>query len=136
MAALECLKWHKFSETSETVLAGTEGKGVPRYDGSPATLQEYAFRVRLRAARDQAMDPSELKKLGPLGLRLIDGLTGAALQVVREIEVSKLSEKDGHELLLRHLYQAFHPRRQQEARELYAAGAQTHGILSRQNGNR
>ena len=135
MSALECLKWHRFSEASEaTLVAGTEGKGVPRYDGSPSTLQEYAFRVRLRAARDQAMDPNELKKHGPLGLRLIDGLTGAALQVVREVEVSKLAEKDGHELLLRHLYQAFRPRRQQEARELYAAGAQTHGVLSRQSG--
>ena len=35
--------------------------------GALSTLQEYAFRVRLRAARDQAMDPNELKKHGPLG---------------------------------------------------------------------
>ena len=136
MSALECLKWHRFSEASESHpgLLAPRAKVFPRYDGSPSTLQEYAFRVRLRAARDQAMDPNELKKHGPLGLRLIDGLTGAALQVVREVEVSKLAEKDGHELLLRHLYQAFRPRRQQEARELYAAGAQTHGVLSRQSG--
>ena len=54
-------------------------------------------------------------------------------QVVREVEVSKLAEKDGYELVLRHLYQPFRPRRQQEARELYVAGAQTHGVLSRQS---
>ena len=42
-------------------MSRTEGKGNPKFDGSPAALQEYAFRVRLRAARDSVMDPAELK---------------------------------------------------------------------------
>ena len=113
MAALECLRWHRFQE-AENLMSGTEGKGVPKFDGSPAALQEYAFRVRLRAARDAALDPAELKKQGPLGLRLVDGLTGAAIQVVREIELTKLAGENGHEGLLQHLYQAFRPRRQQK----------------------
>ena len=70
----------------------TEGKGVPRFDGSPGSLQEYAFRVRLRAVRESGLDESEKKKNGPLGLRLVDGLSGGALQVVREIDLKKLAK--------------------------------------------
>lgn len=60
MAALECLRWQWFTE-AENLMSRTEGKGNPKFDGSPAALQEYAFRVRLRAARDSVMDPAELK---------------------------------------------------------------------------
>eukprot|EP00913_Durusdinium_trenchii_P018068 g16978.t1 len=136
MAALDCLRWQKFSEAqSETMVSSTEGgRGVPRFDGSPGSLQEYAFRVRLRAVRESSLDEGEKKKIGPLGLRLVDGLSGGALQVVREIDLKKLAKEEGPELLLTHLYAAFRPRRQQEARELYQAGAQNHGILSRQHG--
>ena len=51
MAVLELLKWSNFSVAEEN--ASTEGKaGVPRYDGDPIRLMEYAFRVRLRQARE------------------------------------------------------------------------------------
>ena len=93
MAALECLKWHRFSEAQSEMMTGqAEGKGVPRFDGSPGSLQEYAFRVRLRAVRESGLDESEKKKNGPLGLRLVDGLSGGALQVVREIDLKKLAK--------------------------------------------
>ena len=58
--------------------------GVPRYDGDPTTLAEYAFRVRLLEARFANMDETERKKQGPLGLKLVEGLSGGALQVHRE----------------------------------------------------
>ena len=43
------------------------------------------------------------------------------------------SDKGPKKELLDLLYQAFQPRRTQEARELYAAGARVHGVMSRQN---
>ena len=78
MAARELLKWSNFSVAEEN--ASTEGKaGVPHYDGDPIRLMEYSFRVRLRQAREKQMPDEELRKLGPLGLRLVDALRGPAL---------------------------------------------------------
>jgi len=95
-------------------------------------VQEYTFRVRLREAREKVMDEQELKKQGPLGLRLIDGLQGTALAISRQISLDKLAGADGPTLLLKHLTESLRPRRVQEARELYAAGAQSGGVLARQ----
>ena len=134
MSIVECLKWQTFSQAQEEQTS-TEGKaGVPRFDGEVTKLAEYQFRVRLRQSRERAMDEAELKKLGPLGLRLIDGLRGPALQVARGLQVDKLSAPDGPTYLLQSLQAAFQPRSKQEARDLYQVGAQQGGILSRQNG--
>ena len=133
MSIVECLKWQTFSQAQEEQTS-TEGKaGVPHFDGEVAKLAEYQFRVRLRQSRERAMDETELKKLGPLGLRLIDGLRGPALQVARGLQVDKLSATDGPAYLLQSLQATFQPRSKQEARDLYQVGAQQGGILSRQN---
>ena len=134
MSALDALRWQNFVDPSNE-LVSTEGKqGVPRYGGEPSVLLEYTYRVRLREAREQTMDSSELKKLGPLGLRLVDGLSGTALQIVRGIPVEDLAKSDGPSTIIKHLQKILKPRRQQECRELYNAGARSHGILSRQYG--
>lgn len=134
MSIVECLKWQNFSQAQEEQTS-TEGKaGVPRFDGEVTKLAEYQFRVRLRQSRERAMDEAELKKLGPLGLRLIDGLRGPALQVARGLQVDKLSRDEGPTYLLQSLQAAFQPRSKQEARDLYQVGAQQGGILSRQSG--
>ena len=134
MSIVECLKWQTFSQAQEEQTS-TEGKaGVPRFDGEVTKLAEYQFRVRLRQSRERAMDEAELKKLGPLGLRLIDGLRGPALQVARGLQVDKLSRDEGPTYLLQSLQAAFQPRSKQEARDLYQVGAQQGGILSRQAG--
>ena len=117
MAILEVLKWTTFSTTTEESTS-TEGKaGVPRFDGDPARLSEYAFRVRLRQARELSMAEDEVKKLGPLALRLVDGLRGAALQVARTLPVDELANKEkGVEFLLKSLNSSLAPRSKQEAR--------------------
>ena len=100
MAVLDLLKWSNFVAAEEN--SSTEGKaGVPRYDGDPLKLMEYSYRVRLRQAREKQMAEEELKKQGPLGLRLVDGLRGAALQVARTLPVDKLAESSGVEFLLK-----------------------------------
>lgn len=134
MSVLEVLKWQNFSSVAEDDRSTESKSGIPRYDGDPTKLQEYQFRVRLRQAREQQMDESELKKLGPLALRLVDGLRGPALQVARSLQVDKLANKEGPTYLLEALQSALRPRSKQEARELYQAGAQQGGILSRQFG--
>ena len=62
-------------------------------------------------ARTQAMDATEVKKLGPLGLRLVEGLRGQALQVAKGIDVKKLAADEWPLLLVDTLYKAFRPRR-------------------------
>ena len=136
MSVLDSLRWHTFSQTHDEA-ASTEGKsGVPRFDGEAARLAEYSFRVRLKQAREKAMSPEELKKMGPLGIRLVDGLRGPALQVARNLAVDKLAAEGGPDYLLQSLQTMLQPRSRQEARELYQAGAQQGGPLSRQHGER
>ena len=121
MAALECLKWHNFAQSNEDAVS-TEGKsGVPRCDGEITRLSEHQFRVKLRESKEKTLEETELKKLEPLGLRVVEGLRGAALQVARSIPVDQLASTAGPALLLK-------------ARELYNAGAVVGGMLSRQHG--
>ena len=120
MSALESLSYQAFKNaTNETTFSTEGGKhGVPRYDGDPTCLAEYAFRVRLMEAKIAAMDKAEKAKQGPLGLRLMEGLSGSALHVVREIDMEKLASEKGPKELIQLLYKSFQPRRTQEAREL------------------
>ena len=112
----------------------TEGKsGVPRYDGDPGRFAEWQFRVRTRQLKEQNLGKDKLKELGPLGLRLLDGLSGHALQIAQLMDnIEKLSEDDGAQQLMDHLQTQLRPRREQQARELYEAGAMVGGLLARQ----
>ena len=49
------------------------------------------------------MPEKELRKLGPLGLRLVDGLCGPALHVARNLPVDELAKSGGVEYLLKNL---------------------------------
>ena len=134
MALLEGLSWAKFMEVSSESET-TEGKyGIPRYDGNVHQLQEYTYRVKLRELKESSMEPAELKKIGPLGIRLVEGLRGPALHMVREIPPEELAGAKGPSAVIKCLTRALRPRREQEARELYKAGAKEHGPLSRQYG--
>ncbi|CAE7485137.1 RE2 [Symbiodinium sp. CCMP2592] len=133
MALLEGLSWQKFMEISENEC--TEGKyGIPRFDGSVHLLQEYSYRVKMKELREKELEPSELKKLGPLGLRLVEGLRGPALHIVKRIDQTVLASDKGAAKILSELAETLRPRRTQEARELYLAGAKEGGPLSRQFG--
>ncbi|CAE7949958.1 unnamed protein product, partial [Symbiodinium sp. KB8] len=133
-ALLELLRWPNFTFDDE-VGQGTEGKfGIPRYNGEPTRLSEYVFRVRARMAKEKLLSKEEKEKLGPLGLRLVEGLSGTALRLVQNMGIAELSGDDGVDKLLDLFEKTLKPKRMQQARELYAAGASTHGILSRQPG--
>lgn len=113
----------------------SEGKfGIPRFAGDPAALQEYSFRVTVRQSREKMMDKTEVKKMGPLGLRLIEGLRGDAFRLAQQLSTEDLAGEDGPQLLLALFNENLKPRKAQEARELFAAGSRDGGILSRQTG--
>ena len=134
MSVLECLKWHNFQASQDATVTNEGKSGVPCFAGDVTKLAEYQFRVRLRQSMEKNMKEEDLRKRGPLGVRLIDGLKGPALQVARGLPVDKLSGEDGPGFLLKNLQLAFQPRVKQEARDLYQIGAQTGGLLSRQAG--
>ena len=136
-ALLDALRWPNFTQAEEdSTQMGTEGRaGIPRFNGEPTRLAEYTFRVRAKQAKEQAMADDERKKLGPLGLRLIEGLSGTALRIAQTMDVSELSKPQaGVNKLMAAFEKELKPRRAQQARELYAAGSSPHGILSRQTG--
>ena len=47
--------------------------------------------------RAERLSDRERRKLGPLGLRLVDRLTGPALQLAKQLGVSALAEETGQE---------------------------------------
>ena len=134
-AILENLKYDP-NGTSTNNLAedwSSEGKfGIPRFGGQPSALQEYAFRVRSRMIRESKMDESEVKKLGPLGLRLVEGLRGDALKLAQQLKMDDLAKPGAPEQRLKLFTENLKPRKAQEARELFAAGSKDGGILARQ----
>ena len=135
-ALLDALRWPNFVAEDESAQMGTEGKaGIPRFNGEPTRLAEYVFRVKAKQLKEKALSEDEQKKLGPLALRLVEGLSGTALRVAQTIDFNELSKPEaGVEKLLGAFEKELKPRRAQQARELYAAGSAPHGILSRQNG--
>ena len=65
------------------------------------------------------MTETELKKLGPLALRLIECFSGQALKVAQNLDIKKLEKSDeGVTYLLDSLTTELRPRRLQQAREL------------------
>lgn len=136
MSLLELLKYDASSSGVAQLNdePNSEGKfGIPRFSGDPSGLQEYAFRIRTRAFREERMEKDEVKKLGPLGLRMIEGLRGTALRLAQTMKVEDLAKANGPEALLTLFEKSLKPRKAQEARELYSAGCREGGVLSRQN---
>ena len=134
MSLIDAFRYSNFIRDEES-FASTEsrGAGLPRYGGETSRLSEYSSRVRARMAKEKLIGEDEVKKLGPLGLRLVEGLSGSAFKVAQQIPTKVLASPEGAEELLGHLTQALKPRRTQEARELYQAGATPQGgIMSRQ----
>ena len=135
MALLDSFKYSNFILAEEAATTTeSKGGGLPRFGGETHKLSEYCWRVRARITRENLLPEDERKKLGPLGLRLVEGLNGAALRVAQMITTTELAGDKGAEMLLERLIHALQPRRIQEARELYLAGAQQNGMLSRQHG--
>ena len=108
VSSLPCLETLRYDGAQSTTLAtsqdsfDSEGKfGIPRFSGEPAQLPEYAFRVQMRMLREKGMEESELKKVGPLGIRLVEGLRGQALRLAQQLKPEDLAKQSGPETLLK-----------------------------------
>ncbi|CAE7819581.1 unnamed protein product, partial [Symbiodinium necroappetens] len=135
-SVLDGLRFQRFvadEDATGAAASTTEGRyGVPRHNGDPSRLNEWIFRART-LERKEATVTDEQKKLGPLTLRLIECFTGQALKIAQGLDMSKLEKADtGLDYLIDSLTDELRPRRLQQARELYEAGAQTGGRLARQ----
>ena len=135
-ALLETLKYRAdaFQGSTTNEDHGTEGKfGIPRFNGDPMMLPEYTYRVKTRMEKESKMTKEEIDKLGPLGLRLVEGLRGPALRLVQQLDIQTLGASDGPKRILEVFHVNLKPRKAQEARELYSAGASEGGPMSRQS---
>ena len=131
---LDSLRYARFiHDQDEAGGAATESRhGIPRYNGDASRLNEWMFRVKMLAEKEKSISEAEAKKLGSLPLRLVEGLSGQALKIAQQLDVKKLAAEGGTDYLIEKISTELRPRRMQQARELYEAGAQQGGILSRQ----
>ena len=83
--------------------------------------------------KESKMTKEEIDKLGPLGLRLVEGLRGPALRLVQQLDIQTLGASDGPKRLLEVFHVNLKPRNSQEARELDSAGAREGGPMARQS---
>ena len=58
MSIVECLRWQTLAAAQDDAWSTEAKSGVPGYDGEVSRLAEYQFRVRLRQAREKAMEES------------------------------------------------------------------------------
>ena len=128
--ALEGLKYGNFKPQTVSY----DSRALPGFGGDPTAWADYKFQVEALIAKEAKLSETERKKLGPLGLRLVDRLTGPALQLAKQLGVPTLAEDDGVAQLLKILEAELLPLRRQAAMELYNAGTTAGGVLSRQWG--
>ena len=112
--ALEGLKYGNFRPQS----VQWDARALPGFGGDPTAWADYRFQVEALMTKESLLADSEKKKLGPLGLRLVDRLTGPALQIAKQMGVQKLSEEGGVKILLKTLEEELLPLRRQAAMEL------------------
>ena len=135
-SVLDGLRYSRFladedAATGVTASTTEDRYGIPRYNGDPSRLNEWIFRAKTLERKEAALT-DEQKKLGPLTLRLIECFSGQALKIAQGLDMAKLEKPDtGLTYLIDSLSGELRPRRLQQARELYEAGAQTGGIMAR-----
>ena len=128
--ALEGLKYGNFKPQ----MVSYDSRALPGYGGDPTAWADYKFQVEALIAKEDKLSDAERKKLGPLGLRLVDRLTGPALQLAKQLGVPKLAEETGVTQLLKTLESELLPLRRQAAMELYNAGTTALEEFCRDNG--
>ena len=127
--ALDSLKFGSFRPTR----VEPEARCLPGFGGQAEEWANYKFQIKALEKKEAPMTDTERRKLGPLGLRLVERLQGPALQVAKTLGIDTLAESGGVDTLLSALEKELLPLRRQLALELYQAGASS-GPLSRQYG--
>lgn len=126
--SLENLKFGNFKPTT----VAPEARTLPGFGGQVEEWANYKFQISALEKKENQLSEGERKKLGPLGLRLVERLQGPALQIAKSLGVDALAEPAGVTTLLTALEKELLPLRRQLALEMYNAGS-VHGMLSRQH---
>lgn len=129
--ALETLRYGAF----KAQWVGSDPKALPGCGGDVASWPDYKFAVQALERKEATLSDMEKKKLGPLGLRLVDRLAGPALQVAKRLGIDKLAESDGAKEASSGVGKAATSTSSASSQELYQAGTKDGaGVLSRQYG--
>ena len=110
-------------------------QGVPNYNGSASTLQEWKFKVTTKkfavlAIKDEGQ---RSERLAELTSKVTDGLSGDALKVAMDLG-EDLSKPGGLDQLVEQIEKYVLAFKEDEARELFHAGSKVDGPLARQKG--
>ncbi|CAE7670799.1 RE2 [Symbiodinium microadriaticum] len=101
---LEALTFPRFLQEEDNNGAfgqnAADGGKIPRYNGDPTRFAEWQFRVKTRQRREKSLSDEKKKEMGPLGLRLIEGLSGRALQVAQLLAIEELEKEHGADYLM------------------------------------
>ena len=127
--AVKSLIWRPGGKSDNS----SEGKnGGMSFSGHAKDYYEWMFRTRLiqRRALSCDKDSDRFKLIDSI----ISNLSGDALGVAMDIGVDDLGEPDGLDRLVTDMTSLVFPEKQQEAKELYSAGHETQGVLTRQRG--
>ena len=124
-----------YDPDSENAIQETRG-GVPLCSGLPHELHHWKFRVESRILSTEA-EPEDQKreqKMKELGSKLLDGLSGDALQIAMDLGARTIIAAEGPRKLLEALETNIIVLKQDEGRDLYKYGIRHNGPLSRQLG--
>ena len=94
--ALETLRYGSFKPT----WVQSDSKALLGYGGEVTGWADYKFAVQAVERKEATLSDGEKKKLGPLGLRLVERLAGPALQVAKKLGLDELEKPDGVKSLL------------------------------------
>ena len=105
-------------------------QGMFIYDGAPSRYNEWEFRTMLKweAVKDDDRKRREITS------SIVDSLRGDASQAAMDLGRERLMAEDGVPQLASALLAAAFPKQKSEAKDLYKAGHNEAGVLSRQRG--
>ena len=122
--ALSALRFDARSEVDES------RQGMLIHDGPASRYHECEFRTMLKWESVKDDD----KKRREITSSIVDSLRGDASQVAMDLGREILMSKDGVQKLASALMTMAFPKQKSEAKELYKAGHNESGLLSRQRG--
>ena len=118
--ALASLRYQRNAEDYEE-----SRQGMTVFAGDAASFHEWQFRLQIKKSLCTA------EELPALTAKVVDALRGEALSCAMEIELAKLMEANGLDLLVQKVQERLFPQRTAEARELLKQGMRIGGPMSR-----
>ena len=123
--ALSSLRYEGQGKSEETRL------GIIIYDGSPHRFKEWCFQTEMEMKAAKA--DGEKQRMAKT-VEVVKALRKEAHDVAMDIGMEDLMKETGVDTLIERLRKQAFPRSTSEAKDLYKAGHNETGVLSRQHG--